>query len=169
MSTVTIKNVPQSLSLAVGIISITVTQKKNRDLLNKDSILTTVPLKQKTYYKYTQNTHWVHDQPYRNMITALFDVTLWEPHILNMSCFIIRRRRKENFVWILPCKSLQQVTHWHTQPKDMFNRASSVIMFISINIKLNSNWTYCYARSKEPPPPLPEPPWSQQLWNKKRS
>lgn len=63
-----------------------------------------------------------------------------------------RRRISYEFFRV---KDLQEVIHKHIQPKDMSNRASSVIMFTSINIKLNSNWIYCYARSKGHPPPLP--------------
>jgi len=56
MLIVTIKNVPQSPSIAERIVSIAVTQKKNRDLLNKDSILTTVSLKQKKHITNTYKT-----------------------------------------------------------------------------------------------------------------
>lgn len=47
MLTVAIKNVPQSSSPAERIVPITVTQRKNMDLLHKDSVLAIVSLKKK--------------------------------------------------------------------------------------------------------------------------
>jgi len=57
MLIVTVKNVPQSLSLAERIVSITVTQRKIWIYWKKIQYSKLFLWKRKTYYKYTQNTH----------------------------------------------------------------------------------------------------------------